>query len=184
MKGVGMLFVSLRSINFGFWSHLGCCGQNVIIFSPERLVQGCTQKNIKKYIYIDCLCFNMVSFRGQKSLGHAQIGLLQGFNSKFPTSIPTPFIGGAPPPRYCSRQKNSGSYCKNHNVRCRLPGNFSGVRFHVQFHVTFDDLCCKQTFKVRPLFYATLLSTTVLVRTTTRYGKFAQTYKCYFPFAV
>ena len=32
----------------------------------------------------------MVSFRGQKkkSLGHAQIGFLEGFNSKFPTSIP------------------------------------------------------------------------------------------------
>ena len=28
----------------------------------------------------------------KKSLGYAQIGLLQGFNSKFPTSIPTPFI--------------------------------------------------------------------------------------------
>ena len=34
----------------------------------------------------------------KKSLGHAQIGLLLGFNSKFPTSIPTPFIHGFPPP--------------------------------------------------------------------------------------
>ena len=34
----------------------------------------------------------------KKSLGHAQIGLLYGFNSKFPTSIPSPFICGAPPP--------------------------------------------------------------------------------------
>ena len=34
---------------------------------------------------------------GQKSLGHAQIGLLQGFNSKFPTSVPTPFICGIHP---------------------------------------------------------------------------------------
>ena len=39
----------------------------------------------------------MVSFRGQKSLGHDQIGLLYGFNSKFSTSIPTPFICGIPP---------------------------------------------------------------------------------------
>ena len=31
MKGVGMLVVSLRGINFGFLSHLGCCGQNAII---------------------------------------------------------------------------------------------------------------------------------------------------------
>ena len=40
----------------------------------------------------------MVSFRGQKSLGHAQIGLLQGFNSKLPTRIRTPFVCSAPPP--------------------------------------------------------------------------------------
>ena len=36
--GVGMLVVSLRSVNFGFWSHLGCSGQNAIIFSREGLV--------------------------------------------------------------------------------------------------------------------------------------------------
>ena len=34
--------VSLRGKNFGFWSHLGCSGQNTIIFSREGLVQGCT----------------------------------------------------------------------------------------------------------------------------------------------
>ena len=37
MKGVGML-VSLRGINFGFWSHLECSGQNAIIFRHEGLV--------------------------------------------------------------------------------------------------------------------------------------------------
>ena len=47
--------------------------------------------------FLICLCFNMVSFRGQKSLGHAQIGLLLGCNSKFLMSIPTPFICGVPP---------------------------------------------------------------------------------------
>ena len=35
MKGVGMLVASLRGVNFGFWSHLGCSGQNAIIFSCE-----------------------------------------------------------------------------------------------------------------------------------------------------
>ena len=35
MKGVGMLVVLLRGVNFGFWCHLGCSGQNVIIFSCE-----------------------------------------------------------------------------------------------------------------------------------------------------
>ena len=38
MKEVGMLVVSLRGVNFGFWSHLGCSGQNAIIFSREGLV--------------------------------------------------------------------------------------------------------------------------------------------------
>ena len=38
MKLVGMLVVSLRGVNFGFWSHLGCSGQNAIIFSREGLV--------------------------------------------------------------------------------------------------------------------------------------------------
>ena len=38
MKGVRMLVVSLRGVNFGFWSHLECSGQNAIIFSREGLV--------------------------------------------------------------------------------------------------------------------------------------------------
>ena len=38
MKGVGMLVVSLRGVNLGFWSHLVCSGQNAIIFSREGLV--------------------------------------------------------------------------------------------------------------------------------------------------
>ena len=38
LKGVGMLVISLRGVNFGFWSHLGCSGQNAIIFSREGLV--------------------------------------------------------------------------------------------------------------------------------------------------
>ena len=28
----------LRGVNFRFWSHLGCSGQNAIIFSHEGLV--------------------------------------------------------------------------------------------------------------------------------------------------
>ena len=33
MKGTGMLVVSLRGVNFGFWSRLGYFGQNVSVFS-------------------------------------------------------------------------------------------------------------------------------------------------------
>ena len=91
MKGVGMLVVSLRGINFGCWSHLACAGQNAIIFSREGLDQDCTQK-----IYIVCVLSWSLS-GVKKSLGPFQIGLLQGFNLKFPTSIPTPFICGVPP---------------------------------------------------------------------------------------
>ena len=68
---VGILVVLLRGVSFGFWSHLGCSG-HMYIFSSLLGVK--------------------------KSLGHAQIGLLYGFNSKFPTSIPTPFICGVLPP--------------------------------------------------------------------------------------
>ena len=38
MKVVGMLVVSLRGVNLGFCSHLGCSGQNAIIFSSEGLI--------------------------------------------------------------------------------------------------------------------------------------------------
>ena len=38
MKVVGLLVVSLRVVNFGFWSHLGRSGKNAIIFSREGLV--------------------------------------------------------------------------------------------------------------------------------------------------
>ena len=38
MKGVGILVISLRGVNSGFWSHLGCSRQNATIFSREGLV--------------------------------------------------------------------------------------------------------------------------------------------------
>ena len=38
IKGLGMLVVLLRGVNFGFWSHLRCSVQNAIIFSCEDLV--------------------------------------------------------------------------------------------------------------------------------------------------
>ena len=33
MKGVGMLVISLRGVNVGSRSHLGCSGVNAIIFN-------------------------------------------------------------------------------------------------------------------------------------------------------
>ena len=37
MKGAGMFVVSLTVVNFGFWSHSMCSGQNAIIFSYKGL---------------------------------------------------------------------------------------------------------------------------------------------------
>ena len=38
MKQTGMLVVSLRGVNFEFWSRLGCSGQNANILSRQALV--------------------------------------------------------------------------------------------------------------------------------------------------
>ena len=48
-----MLVVSLRGVHFGFWSQLGCSGQNAIKFSCKDLSLGLlTKKKIKKsYIF-------------------------------------------------------------------------------------------------------------------------------------
>ena len=51
MKGAGILVDALTGVGFEFWSHLRCYRENDIIFSREGLVYGCTQINIKIYIY-------------------------------------------------------------------------------------------------------------------------------------
>ena len=38
MKQTGMLVVSLRGINFGFWSRLGCSAQSANILSCQSLI--------------------------------------------------------------------------------------------------------------------------------------------------
>ena len=38
MKQAGMLVVSFRGVNFGFWSRLGCCGQSANILGRQGLV--------------------------------------------------------------------------------------------------------------------------------------------------
>ena len=55
MKGAGMLIVSLRGVNFRFWSHLGCSGQN-IIFSRKGLFRVALKK-ILKIIYFQFVLF-------------------------------------------------------------------------------------------------------------------------------
>ena len=62
MKGEEMLVVSLRGVNFQFRAPLGCTGQKAIIIHLTMNVFRVACKEI----YI-CLCFNMVSFRGQNN---------------------------------------------------------------------------------------------------------------------
>ena len=35
MKGTGVLVVSFRGLNFGFWSHLGCSGQTLLYLAVK-----------------------------------------------------------------------------------------------------------------------------------------------------
>ena len=51
VKGAGMLAVSIRGENFGFWSHLRCSGQNAIIFSRKGLSGLHVKKYKKLYIF-------------------------------------------------------------------------------------------------------------------------------------
>ena len=95
MKWTGMLVVSLSGVNFGFWSSLGCSGQNVIIFSRQGLVQGCTRRNNKKerilirYIY---------PFRGLHNVRPHPNWSLLGLKFKISDEHPRPFHMGVPPP--------------------------------------------------------------------------------------
>ena len=54
MKGGGMFVVPLRGVNFGFWSHLGCSGQNAIIFSRKN--------HAKKYKNKYLICIFLIHF--------------------------------------------------------------------------------------------------------------------------
>ena len=51
IKGARMLVASLRGVNFGFRSHLGCSGQNAIIF--RRKPKPCISWNTERF----WLCF-------------------------------------------------------------------------------------------------------------------------------
>ena len=45
MKQTGMLVVSHRGVNFGFWSRVGCSGESDNILSRQGLVRGSTKKH-------------------------------------------------------------------------------------------------------------------------------------------
>ena len=92
MKQMGMLVISLRGVNFGFWSHEGWSGHSTNILSCQEM-QNYTKRNRSQFFFKICfffvfVCFYAVSFRGQnlvkprpdwsplgvtKSLSHAQM---------------------------------------------------------------------------------------------------------------
>ena len=92
---------SRRGVNFGLWCHLGCSRQNAIIFCRKGLFQGCKPRNIKKIIFSIRFIYSIYVikvFQGSQKVGSSPVDLLQGFNSKFQTSIPALFIWESPPP--------------------------------------------------------------------------------------
>ena len=93
-KGVGMLVISLRGVNFEFWSHLGCSGQNAIIFSREGLSHGCTPK---KYKYIYIVCVLAWSLLGVKKLAPLPDRSPLGVEYKISDEYPHPFHMRSPP---------------------------------------------------------------------------------------
>ena len=121
MKPMGMLVVSLRGVNLGFWSRLGCSGQSANILSRQGLVQGSAKthritRRETEVKFSSLFLFSLLSglFQGVKiCLSHTQIGLLQGLNSKFPTSIPVCFIWESPP-RVAAGIKDIFSPCNGH----------------------------------------------------------------------
>ena len=72
MKQMGMLVVSLRGVNFGFWSRLGCSGHSANILSRQE-TQNYAKRNrsqiflLTSFVFI-FVCFSAVSFRGQNLL--------------------------------------------------------------------------------------------------------------------
>ena len=97
MKGVGMLVILLRGVNFGFRSHLGCSWQTPSCLAVKVSFRVAREKNVK---ILYCLCFNMVSFRGPKKLeprpNWSPLGVLfQNFSRASP---PRSYAESSPPP--------------------------------------------------------------------------------------
>ena len=84
MKQKGILVVSLRGVNFGFWSRLGCSGQSANILSRQGLVYGSAkntelreEKQKSNFLFSSFFfLFEAVSFRGQNLLMPHPDGLL------------------------------------------------------------------------------------------------------------
>ena len=68
IKQMGMLVVSLRGVNFGFWSHLGCSGQRNQYFKPPRSrlgfreeTQNYAKRNRSQIFFLTCFVYRITS---------------------------------------------------------------------------------------------------------------------------
>ena len=67
MKQTGMLVVSLRGVNFGFWSRLGCSGQSAnISCQRSRLgfreeTQNYAKRNRSQISFLICFVYRIAS---------------------------------------------------------------------------------------------------------------------------
>ena len=100
MKGAGMLVVSLRGVNFRFWSRLVCSEQNTIIFSRKGLFQGCTRINIKKlYIFNSFYLVDSCNQSLKWSLwATSRLVSFRGLIQNFRRPSPPLSHGSSPPP--------------------------------------------------------------------------------------
>ena len=85
MKQTGMFIVSLRGVNFGFWSRLGCSGHSTNTLSRKE-TQNYAKRNSSQIFFLNCFCFqNLLKLRPDwsalgvtKSLSHAQMVSFRG----------------------------------------------------------------------------------------------------------
>ena len=63
VKGAGILVVSLRSVNFGFWSHLKGVQGKTALYLAVKVRLGLHAKSHCIFIVV---WFKMVPFKGQK----------------------------------------------------------------------------------------------------------------------
>ena len=136
--------VSLRRVNFRFWSHLGCSGQNTIIFSRKGLhSKGCTRGNMNK-LYIFNPFYLLDS--GNKSLNKGWAtprlvsfrGLIQNFRRASP-----PLLYGSLPLEYCYGRGRSAPDCKtvvfSHKIRLAQRSSLTRAKLSV-FSLAPDHL--------------------------------------------
>ena len=91
IKVTGMLIVSLKDRNCGFWSHSGCSGQEAIILG-HRVSLTVALREISARGKCSHALLSMASFMGQIKPKPRPDWSLLGVNSSSPTGIPDTFI--------------------------------------------------------------------------------------------